>query len=82
MVTLVPIGAPLEFVRVFHLNINKKEMDIGRASRNAAKGLTAAEDNAWFDSPIMSRQHAKFSLPSVWGNVSSLIDQEQAYVIP
>lgn len=70
VVTLTPVGAPYEFERVFSLNLDTKQVDTGRASRNAAKGLTAAEDNAWFDSPIMSRRHAKFSLTSLWGNVS------------
>lgn len=71
VVTLTPIGAPYELERVFSLNLVTEQVGIGRASRNPAKGLTAAGDNAWFDSPIMSRQHAKFSLPSLWGNVSA-----------
>ena len=71
VVTLIPIGAPHEFERVFSLNLDTKQVDIGRASRNIMKGLTASRNNAWFDSPIMSRQHAKFSLPSLWGNVST-----------
>ena len=32
---------------------------IGRASKVSTKGLTAAVDNAWFDSPVMSRDHAQ-----------------------
>ena len=80
MITLTPIGAPHEYERNFSLNLDTKQVDIGRASRNIAKGLTAAEDNAWFDSPIMSRQHAKFSLPSLWGNVSTWIRQHKLSV--
>lgn len=30
--------------------------------RNADKGLVAGTDNAWFDSPIMSRKHAAFGI--------------------
>ncbi|MCJ1358156.1 MAG: hypothetical protein MMC33_008154 [Icmadophila ericetorum] len=33
-------------------------MEVGRASKTAIKGLVAARDNAWFESPIMSRVHA------------------------
>ncbi|KAI5925125.1 hypothetical protein F4810DRAFT_718537 [Camillea tinctor] len=32
---------------------------IGRASKVPTKGFVAAPENAWFDSPVMSRQHAE-----------------------
>ncbi|KAI0018760.1 hypothetical protein F4780DRAFT_503237 [Xylariomycetidae sp. FL0641] len=32
---------------------------IGRASKVSTKGYVAASDNAWFESPVMSRQHAE-----------------------
>ncbi|KAK8071203.1 forkhead associated domain-containing protein [Apiospora hydei] len=32
---------------------------IGRASKVATKGFVATPDNAWFDSPVMSRTHAE-----------------------
>ncbi|KAK3377864.1 hypothetical protein B0H63DRAFT_227939 [Podospora didyma] len=32
---------------------------IGRASKVEAKGFVADKDNGWFDSPVMSRQHAE-----------------------
>ncbi|KAK4152806.1 hypothetical protein C8A00DRAFT_15936, partial [Chaetomidium leptoderma] len=32
---------------------------IGRASKVSTKGFIARLDNAWFDSPVMSRQHAR-----------------------
>jgi pSer/pThr/pTyr-binding forkhead associated (FHA) protein len=35
---------------------------IGRASKSITKGLFSAVDNAWFDSPVMSRDHAQFTL--------------------
>ncbi|CAG8953134.1 hypothetical protein HYFRA_00003332 [Hymenoscyphus fraxineus] len=37
---------------------------IGRASKSVAKGILGAEDNAWFDSPVMSRDHAELRLNS------------------
>ncbi|KAI0179558.1 hypothetical protein GGR52DRAFT_570437 [Hypoxylon sp. FL1284] len=35
---------------------------IGRASKIPTKGFVAAGNNAWFDSPVMSRHHAEFVL--------------------
>ncbi|KAI1495928.1 hypothetical protein F5X99DRAFT_414615 [Biscogniauxia marginata] len=32
---------------------------VGRASKVPTKGFIAAKENAWFDSPVMSRQHAE-----------------------
>ncbi|KAL8826983.1 MAG: hypothetical protein Q9170_007196 [Blastenia crenularia] len=37
---------------------------IGRASKNPSKNLLPQPGNAWFDSPIMSRQHGKLFLAS------------------
>jgi hypothetical protein len=37
---------------------------IGRASKSVNKNILGAVDNAWFDSPVMSREHAKMSLKS------------------
>jgi pSer/pThr/pTyr-binding forkhead associated (FHA) protein len=37
---------------------------IGRASKSVNKNLLGAVDNAWFDSPVMSRTHAQMSLKS------------------
>jgi pSer/pThr/pTyr-binding forkhead associated (FHA) protein len=34
---------------------------IGRASKSVSKGLLGAADNAWFDSPVMSRNHAEIA---------------------
>ncbi|KAK5663070.1 hypothetical protein OQA88_6486 [Cercophora sp. LCS_1] len=34
---------------------------VGRASKTPAKGFLAEHDNAWFDSAVMSRQHAKIT---------------------
>lgn len=61
-IRLTPLGhdEAAENHRVITLNHDKKEVEIGRASKNAHKGLLASSDNAWFDYPILSRSHAKF----------------------
>ncbi|KAI1452808.1 hypothetical protein F4805DRAFT_403898 [Annulohypoxylon moriforme] len=45
--------------RDFILSRLRPSIRIGRASKVPAKGFVAAENNAWFDSPVMSRQHAE-----------------------
>jgi hypothetical protein len=62
LITLTPLGAPEEFTRRLTVNETIRYVEVGRASKNAEKGLVAGRENAWFDSPIMSRQHAKFSI--------------------
>ncbi|KUJ12059.1 uncharacterized protein LY89DRAFT_688532 [Mollisia scopiformis] len=37
---------------------------IGRASKSISKGLFSSYDNAWFDSPVMSRDHAQLTMNS------------------
>lgn len=63
-VTLKPLNCPDEPQRTLKINPTTKYIYVGRASKNATKGLVADENNAWFNSPIMSRQHAKFSISS------------------
>lgn len=45
--------------RTIVLTRNHDTLQIGRASKVATKGFVAAADNAWFDSPVMSRNHAE-----------------------
>jgi hypothetical protein len=45
--------------RTITLTPTNNTLSIGRASKVATKGFTAAADNAWFDSPVMSRSHAE-----------------------
>ncbi|KAI0012540.1 hypothetical protein F4779DRAFT_39897 [Xylariaceae sp. FL0662B] len=45
--------------RQFILTRHAPSIAIGRASKVPSKGFVAAHDNAWFDSPVMSRQHAE-----------------------
>lgn len=59
---MTPLGLDeAENNRVIKMNSDKRAVEIGRASKNVHKGLTAALDNAWFDYPILSRTHAKFT---------------------
>ncbi|KAG9243351.1 hypothetical protein BJ878DRAFT_511234 [Calycina marina] len=48
-------------VRHITLNNDTPSIRIGRASKSPGKNLSAAVDNAWFDSPVMSRDHAKIA---------------------
>ncbi|KAL8852285.1 MAG: hypothetical protein Q9221_002780 [Calogaya cf. arnoldii] len=60
-----------DYTRVITLNPSADPIFIGRASKTTSKGLVAAPENAWFDSPIMSRQHGKIFMTSA-GAVSHL----------
>ncbi|KAI1418415.1 hypothetical protein F5Y13DRAFT_149122 [Hypoxylon sp. FL1857] len=48
--------------RQFILSSQTPSIRIGRASKATTKGFVASIDNAWFDSPVMSRQHAELVL--------------------
>ncbi|KAI9048669.1 hypothetical protein LZ554_007500 [Drepanopeziza brunnea f. sp. 'monogermtubi'] len=48
--------------RTIALNHKNNSVPIGRASKTVNKGILAAEDNAWFDSPVVSRNHAKLKM--------------------
>ncbi|KAJ8059684.1 hypothetical protein OCU04_011332 [Sclerotinia nivalis] len=56
-----PVAAdePHLFERVINLNPSQRILQIGRASKSPIKGLSGATNNAWFDSPVMSRNHAE-----------------------
>ncbi|KAA8571498.1 hypothetical protein EYC84_001498 [Monilinia fructicola] len=45
--------------RTLNLTPTQRVAKIGRASKSPNKGLQGATDNAWFDSPVMSRNHAE-----------------------
>ena len=61
-VTLTPLD-PCESseARTFSLNKEKRQVDVGRASRNPDRGAQPSSDNAIFKCPIMSRLHARFT---------------------
>ncbi|KAI1658078.1 hypothetical protein F4813DRAFT_388860 [Daldinia decipiens] len=48
--------------RQFVLSSQNPSIRIGRASKVPTKGFVASIDNAWFDSPVMSRNHAELVL--------------------
>jgi hypothetical protein len=45
--------------RVLKFDEQNLVFPIGRASKSSRKGLVGASDNAWFDNPVMSRNHAE-----------------------
>ena len=65
IITFTPLSSPGDFVRKLELCSSKSRVIVGRASTNKAKKILADKDNAWFDSPIMSRQHAVLSMSSL-----------------
>ena len=61
-ITLTPLGQDEEQNhRIITVNEENPSVSVGRASKNPNKGLLAAPNNAWFDYPILSRTHAKFT---------------------
>ncbi|KAL8695569.1 MAG: hypothetical protein Q9224_003344, partial [Gallowayella concinna] len=62
VVKLNPQDHKNDFTRVITLSPSSNSIYIGRASKTPSKGLVAAPENAWFDSPIMSRHHGKISV--------------------
>ncbi|KAH7148864.1 hypothetical protein EDB81DRAFT_759212 [Dactylonectria macrodidyma] len=64
LITLTSLDAPTSFSfpdRRFFLTREKPVMDIGRTSKRNSS-FEAAKNNAWFDSPVMSRDHAQLKL--------------------
>ncbi|CRG88398.1 hypothetical protein PISL3812_05428 [Talaromyces islandicus] len=63
VVTLTPVYAPdsLPF-RSLTFASNDDTAPLGRASKSESKNLMPAHDNAWFDSRVMSRDHAVLSV--------------------
>jgi hypothetical protein len=51
-----------DFMRTIQLTVENPVQPIGRSSRNEAKGLFAARDNGFFESPVMSRSHAEVKI--------------------
>jgi hypothetical protein len=63
-VVLAPINvdADVALVRSFTLSASEPTVEIGRCSKRGLKNRTPAKDNAWFDSRVMSREHAELSI--------------------
>ena len=62
-VTLLPVDHVDEVgLRTIKLIPGRDSIKIGRSSKSAAKDLKAGSDNAWIDSPVLSREHASIYL--------------------
>lgn len=59
VVTLTPVYSPdtLPFRSLTFLS-NSNTVPVGRASKSETKKLVPNHDNGWFDSRVMSREHA------------------------
>jgi hypothetical protein len=59
VVTLTPVYSPdtLPFRSLTFLS-NNDTVPVGRASKSETKNLVPNHDNGWFDSRVMSREHA------------------------
>lgn len=59
VVTLTPVYSPdtLPFRSLTFLS-NNDTVPVGRASKSENKNLVPCHDNGWFDSRVMSREHA------------------------
>jgi pSer/pThr/pTyr-binding forkhead associated (FHA) protein len=77
IVSLIDLNGDREIpTRTIALSHKNNSVSIGRASKTVNKGILAAADNAWFDSPVMSRNHAKLKLDSntkVYRNLQWLV---------
>ncbi|CAK7204531.1 hypothetical protein SEUCBS139899_007289 [Sporothrix eucalyptigena] len=73
LVSLMPTGTPAaedQLVRHIRLTAEKPKVNVGRASKTVSKGLVPAVDNAYFDSPVVSRAHAEIAANFEDGTVS------------
>ncbi|CAK7273221.1 hypothetical protein SEPCBS57363_005545 [Sporothrix epigloea] len=64
VVSLMPITLPTShdnLVRHIRLTSDRPKINVGRASKTVSKGLVAAAENAYFDSPVVSRVHAEIA---------------------
>ncbi|CAK7225974.1 hypothetical protein SEUCBS140593_006084 [Sporothrix eucalyptigena] len=69
----MPTGTPAaedQLVRHIRLTAEKPKVNVGRASKTVSKGLVPAVDNAYFDSPVVSRAHAEIAANFEDGTVS------------
>ncbi|CAG7948052.1 unnamed protein product [Penicillium nalgiovense] len=63
-VTLVPLFEDTHPLRTLTITDNNKAVAIGRASKREARKRIPAAENAWFESRVMSRDHAFINIPS------------------
>ncbi|KAJ6178651.1 hypothetical protein N7519_009112 [Penicillium mononematosum] len=63
-VTLVPLFDDTHPLRTLTITDSDKTVAIGRASKREARKRIPATENAWFESRVMSRDHAFLNIPS------------------
>ncbi|KAF3023802.1 hypothetical protein E8E15_002438 [Penicillium rubens] len=63
-VTLVPLFEDTHPLRTLTITDSDKTVAIGRASKREARKRIPAAENAWFESRVMSRDHAFLNIPS------------------
>ncbi|KAI9882277.1 MAG: hypothetical protein M1823_005977 [Watsoniomyces obsoletus] len=75
-VTLSPIDFDDEFPkRVIKFTKAHRIVQVGRSSKNDTKNLIGRVDNAYFDSPVMSRRHAELLFENgIW-----VVDKESTH---
>lgn len=61
-VVLTPLSLGHDLTRTFILSDDNPEFEIGRSSKRDLRNRSPASDNGWFDSGVMSRNHAMFSI--------------------
>ncbi|KAJ5760432.1 hypothetical protein N7520_007588 [Penicillium odoratum] len=61
-VTLLPLGTDYAIAREFTLSDTNYSIMIGRASKRGLKNRFADPENGWFDSRVMSRDHAELHM--------------------
>ncbi|RDL38094.1 uncharacterized protein BP5553_05527 [Venustampulla echinocandica] len=72
-ITLAALTGDASFgQRTITLNPDRLTIPVGRASKSVSKGILGAEYNAWFDSPVMSREHAELCLNTITVTVRDL----------
>lgn len=60
--TLVPLFEDIHPLRTLTITDNDKTVAIGRASKREARKRSPATENAWFESRVMSRDHASLNI--------------------
>ncbi|KOS41050.1 hypothetical protein ACN38_g8074 [Penicillium nordicum] len=63
-VTLIPIFEDTHPLRTLTITDNDKTVAIGRASKRETRKRSPAPENAWFESRVMSRDHAFLNIPT------------------
>ncbi|KAJ5925639.1 hypothetical protein N7454_008278 [Penicillium verhagenii] len=72
-VTLAPLGAEDTLSRQITLSSIKDTAIIGRSSKRGVKGRIPDQDNGWFESRVMSRDHAELHMgPGMHVNIEDL----------